>query len=513
MSGGKPVRHLHAVPDGAQAALWDIGELDRLARLRQLAIESGAPSDAIRVIDTAATADEAIGKLTEAGFMATEAEADEGMLSWFTPLLGSGCEPLEAELCGAEFIGELRRAAPPNLDVADVLGDIIADFAPRRSAEALAMMRVLAAVAPAPLRTMAARAAARMVYDGMADMPWAADLGWPIPGGCFGYTDVYGEQRSMVLTFSYGRDVHALVVLIDYLLGGGIKDCYVADYTESVRREYRKIGQDPDIIYSDLDPGEARAILVRSLACQPCPVEPDQIRNVESYIDLVVARVAALPPPTKEAGRAHRPTAAAGTMAKAPAKRSSRRKNIHRLKVTLRGAKPPIWRRFEVPSDITLVRLHRVIQSGYGWLDYHLHVFDTAVGRYGTPDPDGDADNFNDAYKKLSAVADWPGDRFQYTYDFGDSWELDIIVEAVMPAEPGIAYPRCTGGRRAGPPEDCGGVSGYAEMLEVLANPRHEEHQARLSWLGIEAASDYDPNAFDTELVNLDLSRRVLIKP
>jgi hypothetical protein len=507
------VRHLHAVPDNAQAALWDTRELDRLARLRQLAIESGAPNAAIRLIDKAATADEAIDRLTAAGLMPTGADADEDLLSWFAPLLESNCEPLAAELCGAEFLGEMRRATPPNLDVSEALRDIIENFASHRRAEVLAMMRVLGAVAPGRLRDMAANAADRMVRDGMADMPWAVDLGWPVPGRCFGYTDVYGEQRSMVLTFSYDRKQHAVVALIDYLLGGGIKDCYVADYTESIRREYRKIARDPDIIFTDLDPGQARAILGRSLSSEPCPVEPGQIKNVETYLDLVRARVAALPEPARAARRTPKPIVAADAARKATARRPSRRKNIHRVKVTLRGAKPPIWRRFEVPSDTTLERLHRVIQASFGWQDYHLHVFETPVGRYGTPDPDGEADNFNDAYKKLSAVADWPGDRIRYTYDFGDNWELDVVVEAVLPAEPGIAYPRCIGGRRAGPPEDSGGVWGYADMLNVLANPEHEEHQARLSWLGIETAVQYDPEAFDCEVVNLDLTRRVLIKP
>jgi len=510
---GKSGRHLHLVPDDAQAALWDRGELERLARLRQLALMSGAPGEAIRVIDRATTADEAIGVLTEAGFMPTEAAAEEGLVSWFAPLLEPGCEPLDAELCGAQFIGELHRAMPPNLDVTDVLIDIIEDFAPRRSAVVLAMMRALGAVAPGPARTMAARAADQIVRDGVADMPWAADLGWPVPGRCFGYTDVYGEQRSMVLTFSYGRKPHALVVLIDYLLGGGVKDCYVTDYSESIRREYQRLGRDPDIIFIDLDPGEARRILLQSLACDACPVEPHQIRNVQNHVGLLVARAAALPAPAKQSGRAHKPAAAGGTGSGSATKRQSRPKNIHRLKVTLRGAKPPIWRRFEVPSDITLARLHRVIQTSFGWLDYHLHVFDTPVGRYGTADPDGEAYHFNDAYKKLSAVADWPGDRLRYTYDFGDNWELDIVVEAVEPAEPGVAYPLCTGGRRAGPPEDCGGVWGYADLLNVLANPEHEDHKARLGWLGIETAAEYEPDAFDVDVVNIDLVRRVLIKP
>jgi len=159
-----------------------------------------------------------------------------------------------------------------------VLGDIIEGFAAHRRSEALAMMRVLAAIGPAPVRTLAATAAAQMVSDGQADPPWAAGLGFPAVGRCFGYTDIYGEQRSMVITFRYGRKAHALVVLIDYLLGGGIKDCYVADYTESLRGQYQKLGGDPEIVFSDLDPREAHAILTRALVYEPCPVSRTRSR-------------------------------------------------------------------------------------------------------------------------------------------------------------------------------------------------------------------------------------------
>ena len=188
-------------------------------------------------------------------------------------------------------------------------------------------------------------------------------------------------------------------------------------------------------------------------------------------------------------------------------------KNIHRIKVTLHGSKPPIWRRFEVPSSITLKRLHDVIQRGFGWQDYHLFVFDTPAGRYGVPDPD--LDFRSAAYKKLSAVADWPGDRIRYEYDFGDRWEHDIVVEAVMPAEPGAEYPRCTAGRRACPPEDSGGLWGYYELLSTLANWRDPRHRTMLEWLGIESAAEFDPDHFNAAEVNAEFSHisKVLIKP
>jgi hypothetical protein len=513
-SSEKSGRHLRAVPDDAQSALWDSRELDRLARLRQLAIETGAPADALRLIDTAATAGEAIDLLTDAGFMPTETESGEGLLSWFAPLLEPDCDELEAEICGSEFVAELRRAAPPNLDVADVLRDIIEGFGAHPRPEALAMMRVLSAIGPEHLRLMAASAAAQMKRLGLSDPPWAAGIGVPTFGRCFGYTDVYGEQRSIVITFRYGPKTHAIIVLIDYLLGGGIKDCYVADYTESLRAEYQKIGHDPEVVFSDLDAAQARAILAEALSREPCPVEPDQIDDVESYIDLLRARVAVLPVASAPAQPAKSKPAPGATAKAAASRRAAGPKNVHRVKMTLRGAKPPIWRRFEVRSDITLGRLHKVIQTGFDWQDYHLHAFETADGRYGIPDPDDELDTRSDAHKKLSAVADWPGDRIRYTYDFGDNWEVDIVVEAVLPGEPGVRYPRCTGGRRAAPPEDSGGVWGYAEMLNVLANPDHQEHESMLMWLGIETAADYDPERFDFDLVNMDLSymSRVLVK-
>lgn len=507
---GRPGRHLRAVPDDGQAALWDNTELDRLARLRQLAIETNAPADAIRLIDSAGTTDEALEKLTQAGFMPTESESDEGLLSWFSPLLEPGRDQLEAEVCGSEFIGELRSAAPPNLDVTEVLRDVIARFDSAQSREALAMMRILAAVGPAELRPVAGDAAARMIVNGLTDLPWARGLGLPKPGRCFSYADIFGEQRSVVVTFGYGRQAHAVVVLIDYALGGGIKDCYVTDYADSLRNEYRRIGRDPELLFEDLGGAEARAILEQALSMEPCPIEPDQVDDVGSFVDLLRARVALLPEPGRDAGNETRSkTVPRRTTA---GKRPAALKNIHRLKVTLRGAKPPIWRRFEVPSDISLQKLHLVIQLGFGWENSHMHVFESPAGRYGIHD--AELEIRSGANKKLSAVADWPGDQIRYEYDFGDSWEHDILVEAVLPAEPGLSYPQCTGGRRAGPPEDSGGIWGYAELLNVLANPGHEDHEAMLRWLGIESADDFDPAAFDRNATNAQLSAisRVLIK-
>lgn len=107
-----------------------------------------------------------------------------------------------------------------------------------------------------------------------------------------------------------------------------------------------------------------------------------------------------------------------------------------------------------------------------------------------------DADLRPEAPVTLEQVARGVGDRFRYTYDFGDSWVHEIVVEKTLDRQP-IAYPRCTGGRRAAPPEDCGGLWGYAELVEVLGDPGHPEHGDRLEWLGLASAADFQPTRFD----------------
>lgn len=179
-------------------------------------------------------------------------------------------------------------------------------------------------------------------------------------------------------------------------------------------------------------------------------------------------------------------------------------RTVHRIKVTLAGSSPPIWRRLEVPSTMTLHAVHEVIQVAFGWEGYHLWVFEHRRERYGIADAElsiADA-----AARRLDQLASRDGDRLRYTYDFGDDWRHDIVVETVAVPEPDVAYPRCITGRRAGPPEDCGGVWGYDDLLGVLADPGHEDHRERLDWLGLGSASEFDPAAFSPAQVNAALS-------
>lgn len=168
------------------------------------------------------------------------------------------------------------------------------------------------------------------------------------------------------------------------------------------------------------------------------------------------------------------------------------------LHIELTGIKPAIWRRVVVPENITLGKLHSVIQIAMGWEGGHLHEFEIAGENYGIPDPDGWGPAVNPEARKTLIKA-LSGTRiFRYLYDFGDSWDHRIRVEKVLPAITCPQVPYCVDGANACPPEDVGGEPGYADFLEAMADPGHPEHAAMLEWHG----STFDPTLFEWERVN-----------
>ena len=173
--------------------------------------------------------------------------------------------------------------------------------------------------------------------------------------------------------------------------------------------------------------------------------------------------------------------------------KSSGSQTIYQLKITLVGIRPPVWRRIQVESDITLGRLHHIIQMAMGWSSSHMHAFNIGGLFYGETDPELELKNENRV--KLNSVARSEKSKFRYEYDFGDDWQHDILVEKILPVEPDVKYPRFITGKRACPPEDCGGAWGYASLLEAIADPEHEEHTESLEWFG----EDFDPEEFDDE--------------
>ena len=163
---------------------------------------------------------------------------------------------------------------------------------------------------------------------------------------------------------------------------------------------------------------------------------------------------------------------------------SAAAQNVYQLKITLKGMRPPIWRRVQVKSSTTLSQLHQAIQAAMGWWNYHLHQFSINGIDYGEHSPEYDWDLQDETRVKLSQVVKGEKSKFFYTYDFGDSWEHEILVEKVLPSDPKVVYPRCLTGKRACPPEDCGGIWGYAELLEAIQDPAHPEHEEMLEWIG-----------------------------
>jgi hypothetical protein len=176
---------------------------------------------------------------------------------------------------------------------------------------------------------------------------------------------------------------------------------------------------------------------------------------------------------------------------------------IYQIKITLRGSHPPIWRRVLVPGRFSLYKLHQVIQLAMGWYDGHLHQFIIDGEYYQLPNPDDLERSPDERRFKLSQIAPYEKRKFVYEYDFGDSWEHELLVEKIQEAEPDTKYPCCIKGKRACPPEDVGGIWGYGAFLEALADPKHEEHDTYLEWIG----GSFDPEAFSLDEVNQALRR------
>ncbi len=175
---------------------------------------------------------------------------------------------------------------------------------------------------------------------------------------------------------------------------------------------------------------------------------------------------------------------------------------IHRFSVTLMDVEPPVTRVIEIGSDATLDRLHDVLQAAFGWTNSHLHEFSVNDRRYATPIPEDEVGAIDEREVTVAEVALARGEPLRYIYDMGDCWDHRLVVEKVGPPEPGATYPRCVSGARAAPPEDSGGGGGYERLLEILDDPKHEEHDAMAEWAG-----EFDPEAFEVERVNKELRR------
>jgi hypothetical protein len=186
--------------------------------------------------------------------------------------------------------------------------------------------------------------------------------------------------------------------------------------------------------------------------------------------------------------------------------RASGRREVkmYQLIITLGYINPPIWRRLMVRSDANLAMLHSIIQVSMGWTNSHLHQF--TIGNRVYSDPDLEIGNdfggppvLDEGKSILMEIAPREKAKIIYEYDFGDSWRHLILVEKILDKQDSEdIVAECIDGSRACPPEDCGGIGGYANLLEIIKNPRHEEYESMMDWLG----GKFDPEAFDREKIN-----------
>jgi hypothetical protein len=178
---------------------------------------------------------------------------------------------------------------------------------------------------------------------------------------------------------------------------------------------------------------------------------------------------------------------------------------LYQLKVVLLDSKPPIWRRLQVPGDASLAWLHAVLQLAMGWNNSHLHQFRVGEARYAkkrrrSAQCEGAPEILEERDFTLQQIAPHEQDAFSYEYDSGDSWKHEITVEKILlPDAPAATTATCLDGARACPPEDCGGIGGYENLLQILKNLNHPEHQNIQKWLGYE----FEAEAFDASNITL----------
>ncbi|CAD6491461.1 MAG: Plasmid pRiA4b ORF-3-like protein [Candidatus Argoarchaeum ethanivorans] len=179
---------------------------------------------------------------------------------------------------------------------------------------------------------------------------------------------------------------------------------------------------------------------------------------------------------------------------------------VYQFKISLLGIRPPIWRRIQVPETYTFWDLHVAIQDVMGWADYHLHEFGITSPengekvRIGIHEENFDKKLLPEWKQKIADYFSQENEKADYVYDFGDNWEHIIKLEKILPREENIKYPVCIKGKRACSPEDCGGIGGYYNLLEIIKNPNHERYEEMLDWIG----GEFDLERFDVEEVSFD---------
>jgi hypothetical protein len=415
-------------------------------------------------------------------------------------------DPLDAELFGASLVAVNDLAGE---EFAAVLAEGLAAVGTEKS---LAVLLALASVAD---EDPGAADILRLKAAGVPEPRWAAELREPVKlDTCRRFAEPGGGSSVLLCRFDRAGRAHGFIIYVDHTDCDAAADVIlvsgdsIEEIIETIEADGRRAGI--PVRAEAIDPPEFRWQVARALEARAVhDQELDEEELTEDLGDdegpgylpmatLLAARIRTLPEPARPPAPhgSLNPVAPPAPLPKLPAKRkkSNGAAPIYRIKVLLAESKPPIWRRLELPGDTGLATLHDLIQTAFDWEDRHEHVFDTPYGAFGVADRE--LGYRSEKPVTLEQVAPAVGDRIEYTYDFGDCWTHEIVVEKALEREPQAEYPRCVGGRRAAPPEDCGGIWGYEDLLEILADPAHPEHADRLEWLGLQSAAELEPDRF-----------------
>jgi hypothetical protein len=227
------------------------------------------------------------------------AQASGVVLSEAREVLSHVRQPIDAELWGSDMIGALSGHASwkdgAGDDSANVMADLSGSLVPAAekdaTPEALALLRILAAIGSPALKRAAEAAAERLTAQGVPDPDWAAAIGSPALGRCWHYSDIGGRQESVTVSFGYGASEHALSVLIDHVNGGRIKDAWVDDAKGLLDKTWLAAENDPLIVFEPIGPADAGQRLAKAVAAGECPSKPDEADDLTAHRALLHARV------------------------------------------------------------------------------------------------------------------------------------------------------------------------------------------------------------------------------
>jgi hypothetical protein len=266
--------------------------------MRQMLAEAGAPDFVLGAIQPGMDLAEV---LAEAQRRAPELDSEDLLANLgeaMAPVLARRGDPFLAEAVALDLLALLRAYVPAGEAFTDSPAyaakviELIGFAEKEATPAALALLRTIAVHGPQETRSAATAAADGLVAGGLSELPFTEVLGRPTPHECFSYGDDFGAQESIALTFTYGRKKHAVCVLIDYDLGGGVKDCWITEKATDIKKRYRSMGDSGIAFYEDLSLADGLTKLQAALASDPCPEQVDQIRDTEAYLPILRQRVA-----------------------------------------------------------------------------------------------------------------------------------------------------------------------------------------------------------------------------